>query len=65
MVLFIDGRHIKDILRTFCHEMVHRHQNIVNPQQFMDSEGDVPLAKAPKLRKIEGEAYLKGNLLFR
>ena len=26
LVLFIDNRHIKDILRTFCHEMVHHYQ---------------------------------------
>jgi len=65
LVLFIDHRHIKDILRTFCHEMVHRNQNIVNPRQFAMSEGDVPLNQAPILRKIESEAFLKGNLLFR
>ena len=44
LVLFIDNRHIKDILRTFCHEMVHRNQNIVNPEQFEMTEGDMPLA---------------------
>ena len=65
LVLFIDNRHIKDILRTFCHEMVHRNQNIVNPKQFAMSEGDMPLEKAPNLKKIESEAFLKGNLLFR
>ena len=65
LVLFIDNRHIKDILRTFCHEMVHRNQNIVNPRQFALSEGDMPLAQAPRLKKIESEAFLKGNLLFR
>ena len=65
MVLFTDNRHIKDILRTFCHEMVHRNQNIVKPEQFEMSEGDVPLEQAPILKKIESEAFLKGNLLFR
>lgn len=65
LVLFIDNRHIKDILRTFCHEMVHRNQNIVNPEQFEMTEGDMPLAQAPRLKKIESEAFLKGNLLFR
>ena len=65
LVLFIDNRHIKDILRTFCHEMVHRNQNIVNPKQFQMSEGDMPLEQAPVLKKIESEAFLKGNLLFR
>ena len=65
LVLFIDNRHIKDILRTFCHEMVHRNQNIVNTEQFEMTEGDMPLAQAPRLKKIESEAFLKGNLLFR
>ena len=65
LVLFIDNRHIKDILRTFCHEMVHRNQNIVSPECFNDSEGDAPISRAPKLRRIESEAFLKGNLLFR
>ena len=34
LVLFIDNRHIKDILRTFCHEMVHRIQNNRDPKGF-------------------------------
>lgn len=35
LVLFIHNRHIKDILRTFCHEMVHRNQNLRDPEKFM------------------------------
>ena len=34
LVLFVDNRHIKDILRTFCHEMVHRNQNLMDPEGF-------------------------------
>lgn len=64
LVLFIDGRHIKDILRTFCHEMVHRNQHIRDPQ-FASHTSNLPLEKDPILKKIESEAFLKGNLLFR
>ena len=64
LVLFIDGRHIKDILRTFCHEMVHRNQHLRDPQ-FSSHTSNLPLDKDPILKKIESEAFLKGNLLFR
>jgi len=65
LVLFIDNRHIKDILRTFCHEMVHRNQNIVDPDGFSNHVSDKPLAEDPELKEIESEAFLYGNLLFR
>lgn len=65
LVMFIDNRHIKDILRTFCHEMVHRHQNAVDPDGFMNSASNLPLEQDRKLEELEGEAYLMGNLLFR
>lgn len=65
LVLFIDNRHIKDILRTFCHEMVHRNQNLVDSYGFQDSASSLPLEQDSKLEELEGEAYLYGNLLFR
>lgn len=65
LVLFIDNRHIKDILRTFCHEMVHRNQNLTDPDGFASSASSLPLAEDHRLEELEGEAYLYGNLLFR
>ena len=65
LVLFTDGRHIKDILRTFCHEMVHRNQNLVDPNGFQGHVSDKPLNEDPELKEIESEAFLYGNLLFR
>ena len=66
ITLFIDNRHLKDIIRSYCHELIHHAQNIDNsdyirrifscPENVIDS---------PMLEEIEGEAYLKGNLLFR
>ena len=26
ITLYINGRHLKDILRTYCHELIHRNQ---------------------------------------
>jgi hypothetical protein len=65
LVLFIDNRHIKDILRTFCHEMVHRNQNLVDPEGFASNASDLPLEQDPNLKRLESEAFLNGNLLFR
>ena len=28
IVLYVEGRHIKDIMRSFSHEMIHHHQNL-------------------------------------
>ena len=65
LVLFIDNRHIKDILRTFCHEMVHRNQNLIDPEGFAAKTSNLPLAEDEELKRIESEAFLYGNLLFR
>lgn len=65
LVLFVNNRHIKDILRTFCHEMVHRNQNLRDPEKFMQSASSLPLAQDNTLQELEGEAYLMGNLLLR
>ena len=66
IVLYIDNRHLKDILRSYCHELVHHNQNLENndylrrvlgrPDDLVDNE---------QLEEIEGDAYLRGNLLFR
>ena len=64
LVLFIDNRHIKDILRTFCHEMVHRNQHLRDPE-FASHVSSLPLEQDPILKEIESEAFLQGNLLLR
>jgi hypothetical protein len=64
VVLYTYGRHPKDIMRSFAHEMIHHEQkcdgriggkriktNNVNEDEY--------------LKKIEKEAYLKGNIIFR
>ena len=63
VVVFIDGRHPKDCLRTVCHEFIHHMQNLQNPHKDWGTGGD--LEQDSKLRSIEGEAFLLGNIIFR
>jgi hypothetical protein len=62
IVLYTLGRHPKDILRSFAHEMIHHHQNLNgtlgNIQTTNTNEDD-------ELDIIEREAYEQGNIMFR
>ena len=65
--LFIDNRHIKDVLRSFCHEMVHHMQYLDNSDyitRVMRADQD-DVSSDAELEEVEGEAYLKGNLILR
>ena len=62
IVLFVDGRHNKDIVRSFSHEMVHHIQNLegrLNNIQTTNTTED------KNLLEIEAEAYMQGNITFR
>ncbi len=69
IVLFIDGRHPKDILRSFAHELVHHEQECLGKNKNLDLEltsKDPAYATNNKgLREMEREAFEKGNLIFR
>ena len=62
VVLYVEGRHPKDVMRSFTHEMVHHIQNIEgrmgNIQTSDTNESDA-------LLELEKEAYLVGNITFR
>ncbi len=61
ITIYVDGRHMKDILRSFAHELVHHHQN----EQGRLSGANVTQGEQD-FDDIEGEAYHTGNLkLFR
>ena len=64
ITLYITNRHPKDICRSFAHELVHHHQN---ERGDLDGGNNSPTYAQddPHMRKMEMEAYLKGNLLFR
>ena len=65
IVLFITGRHPKDILRSFAHELIHHVQNERGDLNLGDSSDPQYEQKDDHLRKMEMEAYLKGNMLMR
>jgi hypothetical protein len=62
IVLYTEGRHPKDIVRSFSHEMVHHTQNLEGRL------GDVSTTNTMEddhLDKLEQEANLKGTMTFR
>ena len=66
ITIYVDGRHPKDIMRSFSHELVHHRQN--ENGMFNNLQGDNGSGYAqsnPHLRKMEKEAYLQGNMCFR
>ena len=65
IVLYITGRHPKDILRSFAHELIHHVQNERGDLQLGDSSDPQYAQKDDHLRKMEMEAYLKGNMRMR
>jgi hypothetical protein len=65
IVLYTTGRHIKDILRSLSHELVHHNQNC-NGKFDGGAATVVGYAQEdPHLRDMEREAYEVGNMIFR
>lgn len=64
IVVFVCDRFFKDALRSFSHELVHHYQNLENRLKTGDYDGD-EIINDDKLMKLEEEAYLKGNIVFR
>ena len=63
--LYTTGRHPKDVLRSFSHELVHHTQNC---QGQFENSGDTNEGYAQTdehLREMEKQAYLEGNMCFR
>ena len=65
IVIFITNRHPKDILRSFCHEIIHHVQNERGDLKLGDASSPTYAQDDEHMRKMEMEAYLKGNLLLR
>ena len=65
IVLYITNRHPKDILRSFCHELIHHIQNERGDLEMGDASSPTYAQDDDHMRKMEMEAYLKGNLLLR
>jgi hypothetical protein len=65
VVLYVDGRHPKDVMRSLSHELVHHAQNCRGDFTGQNDAGPGYAQNDPHLRKMEREAYTKGNLIFR
>ena len=66
VVIFVDHRHPKDILRSLAHELVHHKQNCAG--HFDGSTNTDPgyAQRDQHMREMEGDAYRTGNvMLFR
>jgi len=67
VVVYVDGRHPKDVIRSLSHELVHHTQNCRGDLNS-DVAGETELGYAqnnPHMRNMESEAYEKGNLCMR
>ena len=68
IVLFTYGRHPKDILRSFAHEMIHHDQNLsgeLTMEKVGEGGNDPKYAQNNKhLRSLEEDAYQRGNRML-
>jgi len=62
VVLYTLGRHPKDILRSYAHELIHVHQNHENRLENINTDN---VNEDDYLEQIEREAYEEGNIAFR
>jgi hypothetical protein len=62
ITLFTVGRHPKDILRSFSHEMIHHIQNLENRLNNINTTNTT---EDDYLSQLEQEAYLNGNMVLR
>lgn len=65
MTIFVDGRHPKDIIRSFSHELVHHAQNCRGEFDRDFNVGENYIETDDHLREMEREAYDKGNMCLR
>ena len=62
IVLYVEGRHPKDVMRSFTHEMIHHKQNL---EGRLSNISTTNTNEDDNLLEIEKEAYLEGNITFR
>lgn len=62
IVLYVMGRHKKDVVRSFAHEMIHHIQNLEGRIAAIETTNT---NEDDHLMELEKEAYLVGNITFR
>ena len=65
--LYVIGRHPKDVLRSFAHEVVHKSQHDNNLFNIRNEHDTSPgyAQRNKNLRMAESDAYQRGSLTFR
>lgn len=67
IVIYVKGRHPKDVLRSLSHELIHHDQNLrglFNTEKAVSQDPAYTQSNA-YLRKMEMDANLRGNMMFR
>ena len=64
VIIYVDHRHPKDILRSLAHELVHHKQNCVG--RFAGGVSTDPgyAQRDQHMREMEGDAYRTGNIML-
>jgi hypothetical protein len=63
IALYILNRHMKDVLRSFAHELIHHDQCLnYGDEVYIDTQN---VNDSKYLQKLEADAYFRGNMLFR
>ena len=68
ITIYVNGRHIKDILRSVAHELVHHNQYLEGKIKPEKIDGDKLIGESENvkyLNSLEEDAYLRGNIAFR
>jgi hypothetical protein len=67
IVLYVKDRHPKDVLRSLCHELIHHDQNLRGLFNTPQARSEDPAYAQTNnyLRKMEMDANLRGNMMFR
>ena len=65
ITVYTDKRHLKDILRSVSHELIHHDQNCNGAFEKPFETGAGYAQKDSGLRELERDAYERGNMIFR
>ena len=64
IMVYVHNRAPKDCLRSLAHEFIHHYQNLEG-RLANDAYSGQEIINDDRLMKLEEEAYLKGNIMFR
>ena len=64
VIIYVDHRHPKDILRSLAHELVHHRQNCAGHFAGQVSTDPGYAQRDQHMREMEGDAYRTGNIML-